>query len=251
MKTKTIALFVFLCVVQFGSGDASRTNRHFFNNNKEDNAMDVTDFSIYYDLDTNTTIRKMMPRPWYQPGWRLRLPFRGGRCNCDGLKCNCCSGMRIPAFNFDRQTCADLVFDPNEGLLDLEVTMNNESIFHRSYSASNPPPFCIPIPVPYVPITILDMCIRLFDITIDFTKMHVCMDWDTRVDKAPVLILHFDCMNLGLGGISLTKPNTNQITGPGAPAEPPQLNGDVYDSVTENANVTTQHSVFNNSVKYI
>lgn len=58
-------------------------------------------------------------------------------------------------------------------------------------------------------------------------------------------------MNLGLGGISLTKPNTNQVTGPGAPAEPPQLNGDVYDSVTENANVTTQHSVFNNSVKYI
>lgn len=56
------------------------------------------------------------------------------------------------------------------------------------FTASNPPPFCIPIPVPYVPITILDMCIRLFDITIDFTKMHVCMDWDTRVDKAPVLV---------------------------------------------------------------
>ncbi|KAH9631482.1 hypothetical protein HF086_004643 [Spodoptera exigua] len=218
MKTKMFIVFIVVCFIQFGSGDASNVQRHF--NNKEDNSMDVTDFSIYYDIDSNTTIRKMMPRPWYQPGWRLRLPFKGGKCTCEELKCNCCSGMRIPAFNFDRQT-------------------------------SNPPPFCIPIPIPYVPITILDMCIRLFEITIDFTKMHVCMDWDTRVDKAPVLILHFDCMDLGLGGISLTKPNTNQITGGSAPNEPPQLNGDVYDPVSETASVSTQHPVFNNSVKYI
>lgn len=57
-------------------------------------------------------------------------------------------------------------------------------------------------------------------------------------------------MDLGLGGISLTKPNTNQITG-GSPSDPPQLNGDVYDPVTEKDSVTTQHPVFNNSVKYI
>ncbi|KAJ8736497.1 hypothetical protein PYW08_007153 [Mythimna loreyi] len=228
MKTKMLMLFVVLCVVQFSSGDASRVNRNFIQ--KEDNSMDVADFSIYYDIDSNTTIRKMMPRPWYQPGWRLRLPFRGGKCNCDGLKCNCCSGMRIPAFNFDRQTCAELTFDPSEGYLDLDVKMNNESIFHKSYSGSNPPPFCIPIPIPGVPVPLLDLCIRLYDITIDLTKMHVCMDWDTRVDKAPVLILHFDCMDLGIGGISLTKPEKNT-----APNDTPQLNGDVFDPVIENA----------------
>lgn len=30
--------------------------------------------------------------------------------------------------------CAVLTFDPAEGFLDLDVQMNNESIFHKSYS---------------------------------------------------------------------------------------------------------------------
>lgn len=30
--------------------------------------------------------------------------------------------------------CAQLTFDPNEALLDLNVKMNNESIFQKTYS---------------------------------------------------------------------------------------------------------------------
>lgn len=59
-------------------------------------------------------------------------------------------------------------------------------------------------------------------------------------------------MDLGIDGIHLTKPNTNQITGgDGESTERPQLDSDVYDPVTENDSVTTQDPVFNNSVKYI
>lgn len=46
----------------------------------------------------------MMPRPWYKPGWLLRLPFMGGRCDCEDLKCTCCTGIRIETFNFDRKS---------------------------------------------------------------------------------------------------------------------------------------------------
>lgn len=55
-------------------------------------------------------------------------------------------------------------------------------------TARNPPPFCIPVPVPYLPPGLVDLCIRLFDITVVEQKLHVCMDMDTRIDKAPVLV---------------------------------------------------------------
>lgn len=54
--------------------------------------------------------------------------------------------------------------------------------------ARNPPPFCVPIPVPYLPPGLVDMCVRLFDISFVEQKLHVCMDMDTRVDKAPVVV---------------------------------------------------------------
>lgn len=59
-------------------------------------------------------------------------------------------------------------------------------------TARNPPPFCIPVPVPYLPPGLVDLCIRLFDITVVEQKLHVCMDMDTRIDKAPVLVSNFN-----------------------------------------------------------
>ncbi|KAL4716585.1 hypothetical protein ACJJTC_010249 [Scirpophaga incertulas] len=179
-----------------------------------DNVMDVEDFSVYYDMETNKTVHKLMPRPWYTPGWRLRFPFSGGRCNCETLKCTCCTGIRINAFNFDRKTCAILTYDPTPSTIDLLVKMNNDSIYQRTFSARNPPPFCVPVVVPYLPPGLVDFCIRLFDISIVNQMLHVCMDMDTRIDKAPVVILHFDCMDMGFSGVSLSKPGSEQTTTP-------------------------------------
>ncbi|GBP13211.1 hypothetical protein EVAR_93163_1 [Eumeta japonica] len=174
--------------------------------------MDVTDFSIYYNINTNQTIRKMMPRPWYRPGWPLRLPFYGGPCNCEGIKCSCCTGVRIKRFNFTREP-------------------------------ANPPPLCIPLPVPYLPPGLVDMCMRVFDVSIVEQGLHACMDIDTRIDMAPVLILHFDCMNMGFDGVSLTKPgggnlqsssaNTTTSASNNESTEVSQIDSDVYDIVTE------------------
>ncbi|XP_060805204.1 uncharacterized protein LOC132902803 [Amyelois transitella] len=217
---------------------------------KSENVMDVADFSIYYDVNTNETIRNMMPRPWYKPGWLLRLPFTGGRCICEGLKCSCCTGIRIESFNFDRRTCAIFTYEPTDSVLDLEVKMNNDSVYRNSFSARNPPPFCVPIPVPYLPPGLVDMCVRLYDINIVQQMLHMCMDMDTRVDKAPVLVLHFDCMDMGFNGVSLSKPSnqTNVLTEDGT-TTPTQPGVDVYDPVTETIQQTT--SMFNMSIKYI
>ncbi|KAG6447335.1 hypothetical protein O3G_MSEX004907 [Manduca sexta] len=241
MKLKTTVLLLFIVYfVPFCTGAKTKHGRHIFRASKPDNVMDVTDFSVYYDVETNETIRKMMPRPWYKPGWLLRFPFRGGRCNCEGFKCTCCTGVRIPAFNFDRKTCTILTYEPEESMLDMQVMMNNETVFKNSYSARNPPPFCVPIPVPYLPPGLVDMCIRLFDINIIGQRLHVCMDMDTRVDKAPVIVLHFDCMDMGLDGVGLSKPggSSNDAVGSTTTPEPTQVAYDIYDTVTESYTTT-------------
>ncbi|XP_026758590.2 uncharacterized protein LOC113518038 [Galleria mellonella] len=252
MKMKTTLVLLLLCCVKEYCFGTNLNSRNDLRRNRADSGMDVSDFSIYYDINTNKIIKKMMPRPWYSPGWSLRLPFTGGKCNCDDFRCECCTGIRIESLSFDRRTCAVLTFEPTESTLDLEVKMNNDSVYRNTFSARNPPPFCVPIPVPYLPPGLMDMCIRLFDINIVEQKLHVCMDMDTRIDKAPILILHFDCMDMGLNGIGLSKPGSNglnQSSNDTSGTEQSQLDSDVYDPVTEDTPTTTK--LFQNSIKYI
>ncbi|XP_049880950.1 uncharacterized protein LOC126377301 [Pectinophora gossypiella] len=223
--------WIVLCGASFISGTSTSEDVARFL--KTDDVMDVTDFSIYYDLKTNETIRQMMPRPWYWPGWMLRLPFQGGPCQCEGLQCSCCTGIQV--YNFNRKSCANFTYNPEQLTIDMEVIMQNASVYKNTFSASNAPPFCIPIPVPYLPPGLVDMCIRLYNISIVDRKLHVCMDIDSRIDKSPVLVLHFDCMDMGAGGVSLSKPGGSNPTPADVTAttEPQQLDSDVYDPVTE------------------
>ncbi|CAH2239529.1 jg21533 [Pararge aegeria aegeria] len=255
MKLKVAKMFLFfvVCAVMIGVSGVSSKQRLFFESIKEDKSMDVADFSVYYDLETNKTIRTMMPRPWYRPGWLLRLPFQGGPCKCDSMRCKCCTGIRVQALNLDRQTCGILTYDPQQSMIDFEVVMNNASVLRESFSSRNPPPFCVPVPVPYLPPGLVDMCVRLFDVNLVDQRLHVCMDMDTRIDKAPIVILHFDCMDMGAGGVSLTKPgdgSDSNIVPPGTTTEPSQADSDVYDPVIEQETITDK-SLFKNSIKYI
>ncbi|XP_023934016.2 uncharacterized protein LOC112043010 [Bicyclus anynana] len=257
MKLKVAKMFLFfvVCAVTVGVSGVSSKQRLFFESIKEDNAMDVADFSVYYDLETNKTIRTMMPRPWYKPGWLLRLPFRGGPCKCVDMRCKCCTGIRVQALNLDRQTCGILTYEPQQSTIEFEVVMNNASVLRDSFSTRNPPPFCVPVPVPYLPPGLVDMCVRLFDVTVVDQKLHVCMDMDTRIDKAPIVILHFDCMDMGAGGVSLTKPSgsDSNIILPGSPdttTESGQVDSDVYDPVTEQGTMP-EKSFIKNSIRYI
>lgn len=70
-------------------------------------------------------------------------------------------------------------------------------------------------------------------------------------------ILHFDCMDMGIDGVSLSKPGGNPLnTATNADItndiEPTQVNSDVYDSVTEDPDYEkTSQPMFKNSIRYI
>lgn len=98
------------------------------------------------------------------------------------------------------------------------------------FVAKNPPPLCIPVPFPYFPISI-EGCAKLFDIYTPGQNLHMCFDFETRVQKATVLVLHFDCMRMGNDGLAVVKPGDMSIL-PSSTTES-QVDSDVYDEVTE------------------
>lgn len=75
--------------------------------------------------------------------------------------------------------------------------------------AKNPPPICTPMPLlPFV-----NFCVRLYDIHTVGKNLHACIDFETRVIGSPILILHFNCVQMGMDGISWTKPEGETVVG--------------------------------------
>ncbi|XP_049762502.1 uncharacterized protein LOC126088405 [Schistocerca cancellata] len=158
-------------------------------------------------------------------GARLRMP-----CSCQDLTCGCCVGMRIQAFSFDRTACMNLTYDPYEFALVADVLMDGDSLYQQTMSAKNPPPLCMPVPIPYAPS--MDMCMRLWDVYTPGLNLHACLDMEARLQRAPVLVLHFDCMVMGRDGVALVKPGEEGLP----PVDEPTAGGggdDIYDEVTE------------------
>lgn len=56
----------------------------------------------------------------------------------------------------------------------------------------------------------------------------MCFDFETRIERAPVLVLHFECMQIGSNGVNFVKPG--HVDTPSSTALPGQ---DIYDVVTE------------------
>lgn len=59
----------------------------------------------------------------------------------------------------------------------------------------------------------------------------MCFDFETKVQQASLLVLHFDCMRLGVNGLALVKPGANNA---GLPTSTEiDIDSDIYDDVTE------------------
>ncbi|CAB0008417.1 unnamed protein product, partial [Nesidiocoris tenuis] len=88
----------------------------------------------------------------------------------------------------------------------------NTNFFSTKRSAKNPPPACMEAPIPYLPS--MQFCIRLFDIYTRGQNIHMCVNFETRISRAPIMILEFDCFQMGVDGIEHMK--FNSTSSPGA-----------------------------------
>lgn len=143
----------------------------------------------------------------------------------------------------------NFTYDPLEFAITMTMLFDNKPIYTNTISgkfkfkawfyqlkscliiaAKNPPPLCIPVPIPYIPVGV-DFCAKLFDIHTPGENLQMCLDFETRVQQATVLVLHFDCMRMGRDGVSLVKPGQE----PQKPTttDTPVVDSDVFDPVTE------------------
>lgn len=65
--------------------------------------------------------------------------------------------------------------------------MNENNLYSNMVSAKNPPPLCIPVPLPYIPLN-TEMCVKMFNIFTPGRNLHMCLDMEMKVQKAPIIV---------------------------------------------------------------
>lgn len=56
------------------------------------------------------------------------IGFRGLKCNCEGFKCGCCTGINITTFNFERNTCTNFTYMPEDFSIKFNLLVNEKEI---------------------------------------------------------------------------------------------------------------------------
>ncbi|XP_018327007.1 uncharacterized protein LOC108738211 [Agrilus planipennis] len=196
---------------------------------------DIITGSTYYDLSSRLPLpvksienNLQISSDFYKTGLVRRVGFRRNGCTCQTLTCGCCVGFNFPQFNFNREGCMNFTYNPNEFSITSTMLFNGNSVFTNTISAKNPPPACIPVPIPYLPS--VDFCVRLFDIHTPGQNLHMCVDFETRIQRATVLVLHFDCIRMGNDGVALVKPGATLSPSTSTDS---QIDSDVFDEITE------------------
>ncbi|XP_067002197.2 uncharacterized protein [Anabrus simplex] len=166
-----------------------------FSHGEEEKQEQIQQDVIFYDLHSNSSRGP------------LKQLLRRVPCSCQNRGCGCCTGMAVRSINFNRRACMNLTYEPYEFALVSSLFMDDDMVFTRNISGKNPPPFCIPSPIIYLPR--MDLCVRFFNIFTPGSNLHLCMDIEARIDRAPVVVVHFDCLRMGFDGLALIKPEEN------------------------------------------
>ncbi|KAL1130197.1 hypothetical protein AAG570_013135 [Ranatra chinensis] len=109
----------------------------------------------------------------------IAKPLKYGHvpCSCNELSCKCCANIYVH--------------------------------YYKKY-ARNPPSACLETLVSHLPS--VGFCVRLYDIVTTGDKLRVCVNFETRLVRTPVLVLQFDCVQLNADGITFVKPANSTRT---------------------------------------
>ncbi|XP_014244933.1 uncharacterized protein LOC106664067 isoform X2 [Cimex lectularius] len=157
-----------------------------------------TRFQIYYDADGNPVPELDGTENKLKTGIK-RFGFLP--CSCeDEFNCGCCVNLRF--IRFKRAMCSNLTFDPMEFSILMKMDFDGAVILNRTLSAKNPPPACFD--QPYIPG--VRFCVNLFDIYTPGRNLHMCINFEARFINSPILVLEFDCIQMGNDGFIHAKP---------------------------------------------
>ncbi|XP_033321579.2 uncharacterized protein LOC117217840 [Megalopta genalis] len=196
MWAKTLRVLVSYLVLYL----ATRTARAATLKNKSF-GLDLSKYAaIYYDPVTGVGLAPELENSGRDPS-STKVSFRGLPCHCENTRCTCCAGINLTSLNFNRRACTKFTYEPSAFAVNMAFTMNDREVYSNTFSAKNPPPLCAP--VPYLPF--VNFCIRFFDLHTEGRNLHACIDLETRIVGSPILTLHFDCVKVGIDGISWTQ----------------------------------------------
>jgi len=77
------------------------------------------------------------------------------------------------------------------------------------FAGRNPPPFCVGTGVP-----LLNLCVRLYNIRVQNYNVHVCINLELQFASRPLIVVSFDCVRVGIGGVGIEKPSATRVVMP-------------------------------------
>ncbi|XP_012138236.2 uncharacterized protein LOC100877953 [Megachile rotundata] len=177
--------------------------------------------STYLDPKTGQSLKQALEKSSQNP--LGQLVSRGLGCECVKGLCNCCVGLSLPLID-GQKFCYKLELVPEDLELKTALSLNDKQLVASTLTGKNPPPLCVPLPH----LNAVTICVRVYDLGIVGRNLKGCVDLETRLINAPVFLLHFDCMSMGLDGLSLSKPGSSE--GLNLP-KPQEIMQEIYDHV--------------------
>ncbi|RZF44168.1 hypothetical protein LSTR_LSTR003808 [Laodelphax striatellus] len=205
--------------------------------------------TIYYDMN-GKPVPLLSRSPGDVPSLKAEaLNYGWLPCSCQESICGCCAHMNVNSFNFHRDACMNFTYVSKDFAINMDMLLDDYSLYHGTISGKNPPPACIPVTM----LPGLSFCLRFHDMYPSSNNMHMCVNFETNYAAIPLLVLQFRCFKIGQDGFNLD-PNSpaNDTSVSSTPStssdvEIPPLGSDIYDEVTEEKKKISKDGSNNNS----
>ncbi|KAK2578498.1 hypothetical protein KPH14_002057 [Odynerus spinipes] len=114
-------------------------------------------------------------------------------CECIHHDCACCGHIEWDTVSWNGTLCATASYLDHDYGFSVTLTYNNITIINETISARNPPPICIGEDI--IENLKAELCLRLYDITINKSHFHGCLELEARISKLNILPIHLGCFD--------------------------------------------------------